>query len=112
MANAGMNREDLIGALAAAMGQGNYSSTKYEESRYDNSTGTLYCQGYIISKSTVDGAKDYFRNAKKKADRAAETDPAARNLALYYQVAVEAIGLMQKETVLTGGKVIAKEENS
>ncbi|MBQ3789772.1 MAG: hypothetical protein II800_02440 [Lachnospiraceae bacterium] len=112
MANAGMNREDLIGALAAAMGQGNYSSTKYEESRYDNSTGTLYCQGYIISKSTVDEAKEFFRNAKKKADRTAETDSSARNLALYYQVAVEAIGLMQKETVLTGGKVIAKGDNT
>lgn len=110
MANAGMNREDLIGALAAAMGQGSFSNTKYEESRYDNSTGTLYCQGYIISKSTVDDALAFFKASKKKTDKMAETDTTLRNQALYYQVAVEAILMMQREAVTNGGKVIAKND--
>ncbi|MCR4762307.1 MAG: hypothetical protein K5696_02145 [Lachnospiraceae bacterium] len=102
-----MNKEDLIGALAAAMGQGGYSTTKYEESRYDSSTGTLYCQGYIISKSSVDEAVEYFRNAKKKCDRMADTDVTMRNAGLYYQVAIEAILMMQKGAIQNGGKVIA-----
>ncbi|MCR5674928.1 MAG: hypothetical protein K6G16_04390 [Lachnospiraceae bacterium] len=110
MANSGLNREDLIGALAAAMGQNNYSSTKYEESRYDVSTGTLYCQGYIISKTSVDEALEFFRAAKKKNERLADTDTAARNAALYYQVAVEAILMMQKTAITNGGKVIAKND--
>ncbi|MBR4529954.1 MAG: hypothetical protein IKO80_06730 [Lachnospiraceae bacterium] len=107
MASQGMNREDLIGALAAAMGQGGYSATKYEESRYDTSTGTLYCQGYIISKTSVDEALEFFRNSKKRSDRMAETDPNARNSSLYFQVAIEAIQMMQKQAILNGGKVIA-----
>ena len=108
MANQGMKREDLIGALAAAMGQGGYASTKYEDARYDVATGTLYCQGYIISKSTVDGALEFFRNSKAKSDKAAETDSSMRNTSLFYQVAIEAIVMMQKGAILSGNKIIAK----
>lgn len=105
-----MKREELIGALAAAMGQGGYSSTKYEDARYDVSTGTLYCQGYIISKSTVDAALDFFKNSKVKCDKMAETDSNMRNTSLFYQVAIEAIVMMQKGAILGGGKVIAPGE--
>ncbi|MCR5178274.1 MAG: hypothetical protein K6C95_04735 [Lachnospiraceae bacterium] len=100
------NREELIGALAAAMGQGAFSSTKYEDARYDMSTGTLYCQGYIISKSTVDAALDYFKASKLKCDKVAENDSSMRNMALYYQVAIEAISMMQKGAILNGGKIV------
>ena len=92
-----MDKSQLIGALASAMGQGNYKMTKYDDSRYDESTRTLYCQGYIISASTIDEALLFFRNAKKKNEKMAETDTTIRNTNLYYQVAIEAIQMMTKK---------------
>ena len=47
-------REALINQLAASMGVGGYTQTKYEESRYDPDTGTFYCNGQIITKNTID----------------------------------------------------------
>ena len=106
-----MKREDLIGALAAAMGQGGYSATKYEDAKYDVSTGTLYCQGYIISKSTVDAALDFFKASKQRSDKLAENDSSMRNTSLFYQVAIEAIVMMQKGAILSGDKIIASGKN-
>lgn len=103
-------KESLISALASAMGQGAYADTKFSESRYDASTGTLFCQGYIISRYTVDEALEYFRKAKAQADRLAESEPAMRNTALYYQTAIEAIAMMQKQAIKNGGRVIARED--
>ncbi len=90
----GFDRESIIGALASAMGQGDYVSTKYEESRYDESTKTLYCQGYMITSSTIDEALNYFIMAKKKNEKLAEADTTVRNTNLYFQVAIEAIKMM------------------
>ncbi|MCR5094014.1 MAG: hypothetical protein K6B72_08580 [Lachnospiraceae bacterium] len=108
--NNSTDREKLITALASAMGQGDYSSTKYSESKYDPTTGTLFCQGYIISKSTVDEALEYFKKAKLRADQSADADNSMRNVALYYQTAIEAIIMMQKKASADGGRVIAKND--
>ncbi len=100
------DREKLIGALAAAMGHSNFAETKYDEAHYDSATGTLYCNGYIISGTTIDEALGFFRDMKEKVDKVAETDSTARNVGLYYQTAIEAIIMMQKSSI--NGKVIVK----
>ena len=88
-----MGREDLINQLAASMGAGDYGRTKYEESRYDPDTGTLYCNGGIISKSTIDEAEKYFKLMQSKCDM---TYPETRQMAAIYEVALEGINQIRK----------------
>lgn len=101
-------KEQLIQALAASLGQNNIDmkDTRYTGGVYDSSTGTLYCQGYIISKCSIEEAKEFFRIAKSKSDRLADTDTVSRNASLYYQTAIEAITLMQKGAMGDGSRYI------
>ena len=57
-------REELINQLAAKMGAGDFAQTKYTESRYDAQTGTLYCDGIMITKPVIEKAEQYFKNLK------------------------------------------------
>ena len=59
-------REELINQLAAKMGAGDFAQTKYTESRYDAQTGTLYCDGIMITKPVIEKAEQYFKNLKSK----------------------------------------------
>ncbi len=99
------NRADLISQLAASMGAGNFASTKYEESRYDADTGTLFCNGMAISKSTADKAIKHFEILEKKCD---QQDSAQRQMAMIYRCAIESIKMMQdpeiKEFLLNKAK--------
>lgn len=88
-----MGREDIINQLAASMGAGDYGRTKYEESRYDPDTGTLYCNGQIISKNMIDDAESYFRQMQSRCDM---TFPESRRMAAIYQVALEGINQIRK----------------
>ncbi|MBR1441586.1 MAG: hypothetical protein IJ589_10235 [Lachnospiraceae bacterium] len=88
------NRADLINQLAASMGAGDYASTRLEESRYDVETGTLYCNGYIISRSILDEAVSHFQGLQAKCDI---KDPAGRKMAMVYEAAIEGIKRMRKE---------------
>ena len=82
------SRSDLINQLAASMGAGDYAKTRFEESRYDPETGTLYCDGYVISKSVIDEAIHHFKLMQGKCDM---NDPASRHMALIYKTAIEGI---------------------
>lgn len=82
------SRTDLINQLAASMGAGDYAKTRFEESRYDPETGTLYCDGYVISKSVIDEAIQHFKLMQSKCDM---SDPASRHMALIYKTALEGI---------------------
>lgn len=86
-------REDLINQLAASMGAGNYAQTKYEESRYDPDTGTLYCNGQIITKNTIDLAEGHFKTMQAKCDL---KTPEGRQMAAIYQVGLEGIKKIRK----------------
>jgi len=88
------NRADLISQLAASMGAGSFASTKYEESRYDADTGTLFCNGMAISKSVADKAIQHFEILEKKCD---QQDSAQRQMAMIYRCAIESIKMMQSE---------------
>lgn len=82
------DRENLINQLAASMGAGAFASTKYEESRYDPQTGTLYCDGIMITKTVIEKAEQHFKTLKSKCSY---TDPASREMAMIYQLALEGI---------------------
>lgn len=86
------DREDLINQLAAKMGAGDFASTKYEESRYDSSTGTLYCDGIMIASTVIDKAETHFKALKSKCSYA---DPSSREMAMIYQVAIEGIKMIK-----------------
>ncbi len=96
-----LNREDIITQLANSMGAGNFAATKYEESRYDSQTGTLYCEGMAISKSTIDKAEQHFRLLKAKCDF---TDPSSREMGMIYQLALEGI-----KQIKNSGKIPAEK---
>lgn len=86
-------REDLINQLAAKMGAGDFAQTKYTESRYDAQTGTLYCDGIMITKPVIEKAEMHFKTLKSKCSY---TDPASREMAMIYQVAIEGIKMIRE----------------
>ncbi len=97
-----MNREDLINQLATSMGA-NAINTNVEESRYDPKTGTLYCDGMIISKGIAEKALKHFSMLESKCDK---SDPLQREQAMIYRCAVESIKMMQNSNV----KLVIKKE--
>ena len=97
------DRSDLINQLAASMGAGQFASTSYEESRFDAETGTLYCNGMVISKSVAEKAIQHFSMLEKKCNI---SDSAQREMAMIYRCAVESIKMMQNPKILA----LLKEE--
>ncbi len=98
------DREDLINQLAAKMGAGDFAQTKYTESRYDSQTGTLYCDGIMITKPVIEKAEQHFRTLKSKCSY---NDPASREMAMIYQVAIEGI-----KKIRDSGQQTMKEDRS
>ncbi len=91
-----IDRENLINALAASMGVAKLDDSRYAASRYDAKTGTLYCNGMAISKSTAEKAIKYFESVERKCN---SDDPDGRELKMIYRCAIEAIRMMQTEKV-------------
>ncbi len=85
-------REDLIYSLARSMGVGDAQKSKYSSGKYNPETGTIYSNGHIISKATIEQAKTYFTNYYRKL--AEKDDEGAKDMALLYEVAMEAINIM------------------
>ena len=98
------DRGDLINQLAASMGAGDFASTKYEDSRYDPKTGTLYCEGIMITKPIIEKAEAHFKSLKAKCNY---NDSASREMAMIYQVAIEGIKRFKAE-----GQETIKEDRS
>ncbi len=97
------DRSDLINQLAASMGAGQFEQTRYEESRFDHETGTLYCNGMVISATVADQAIKHFSAMQKRCDL---NDPASKQMAMIYACAINAIEMMQNPKV----KAFLKEE--
>ena len=85
-------REDLIHSLAKSMGVGDAQKPKYNAGKYNVDTGTIFTNGHVITKVTIDQAKGYFTNQYKKL--AGKDDEGARDMAALYEVAMEAINMM------------------
>ena len=87
-----IGREELIHSLAKSMGVGDAQKSKISSSKYNADAGTLYCNGHVISKSTIDQAKLYFTSQYRKL--AVKDDEGAKDLATLYEVAAEAISIL------------------
>ncbi len=98
------DRMDLINQLATSMGAGSFAATKYEESRYDPKTGTLYCDGIMIASTVIEKAESHLKALKAKCSYA---DPASREMAMIYQVALEGI-----KRIKDSGQDTIKEDKS
>lgn len=89
-----MNREKIIESLAASYGISSGKDTRYSDSRFDASTGTLYCEGMAITKSTVIKALEYFSKQKDYLKGIAEREPATVDNYLNSVVAYNAIAML------------------
>ncbi|MBE5826222.1 MAG: hypothetical protein E7307_06240 [Butyrivibrio sp.] len=85
-------REDLIYSLARSMGMGESQKAKSSSGKYNAETGTIYSNGHMISKAAIEQAKVYFTAQYRKM--AEIDDENTRQMAMLYEVAMEAIGMM------------------
>ncbi|MEE3496511.1 MAG: hypothetical protein VZR06_15230 [Butyrivibrio sp.] len=85
-------REDLIHSLAKSMGVGDAQKARGTSGKYNAETGTMYCNGHIISRTTIEQASAYFNSQYR---RLAEIDDEnVKQMASIYEVAKEAINMI------------------
>ncbi len=103
-------REDLIYSLAKSMGMGDAQKAKYSASKFNADTGTIFCNGHVISRTTIDQAKSYFTTQYRKL--AEKDDEGAKDMARLYEVAMEAINMMLENATKApeGGAVMDKPQ--
>ena len=88
------NKEELIKSLASSFGMQDSFSTRYSESKFDPATGTLYCEGITIPKSTMQKALEYFSKQKEYSKSLASKEPALMDQYLINVVAANAIMML------------------
>jgi hypothetical protein len=74
------------------MGMGDAQKPKYSASKFNSETGTIYCNGHMISRATIEQARAYFAAQYRKL--AEKDDEGAREMSMLYEVAMEAINMM------------------
>ncbi|WP_026661964.1 hypothetical protein [Butyrivibrio proteoclasticus] len=87
-----LGREDLIHSLAKSMGMGDAQKAKYTAGKYNADTGSIFSNGHVINKQTIEQSRLYFLNQYRKL--ASKDDEGAKDLAAIYEVAFEAINMM------------------
>ncbi len=87
-----LGREDLIHSLAKSMGMGDAQKTKIASGKYNVDSGTIFSNGHVITKHTIEQSRLYFLNQYRKL--AEKDDEGAKELAAIYEVAFEAISMM------------------
>lgn len=85
-------REDLIQSLAKSMGMGDSQKKAFSGGKYNAETGTMYSNGHMITKHTMDQARSYFTAQYRRL--AEKDDEGAKDLAGLYEVAMECIGIV------------------
>ena len=96
------NRAAMIEALARSAGLGDAFMTLYGNAKFNPETGTIYCNGHVISRETVENAKNYCEGMARHYWESTDSD--ARNMALIFETAAEAIKFMQDQTINKDGK--------
>lgn len=85
---------DLIRQLASSFGMADTYNTRIEGSRYDPATGTLYCDGMAVSKTSLESALDFFARQKDYFRAMASKDSTSMEQFINYSVAYNAIVMM------------------
>ena len=88
------SKADVIQALAATAGASPDKLRKYAESKWDEATGTYYCNGKMFSKLSIFRSKNYFADQAAKYSAIGTQD--AKELAQMYDLAYEAISELEK----------------
>ena len=87
-----LGREDLIHSLAKSMGMGDAQKTSYNSGKYNPDTGNIFSNGHVITRATIEQSRQYFLHQYKRL--ASTDDEGAKDLANFYEVALEAINMM------------------
>lgn len=93
-----MDKQNIIMQLASSMGHGTAVTTLHGPSRYDAGTKTLYCDGKVIGKASIEDAKLYFEEQKaylKASPNGSLQD--ANTYISYFDTAIEAITWMLEQ---------------
>ncbi len=73
-------------------------NSRIEGSRYDASTGTLYCDGMAVSKTSVETALGFFEKQRDYYRSMASKDNSYMEQFLDYSVAYNAIVMMMTKS--------------
>lgn len=107
-----MDKSAIIESLAMEMGMGKLNDTKYGVERYDPDTGTLYCNGTMISKNTIEDAKNYLRQQiATYQNRVNSGIKQAADLATIYQIALTGVQFLQTEGERTKHELIIEKNH-
>ena len=88
-----VGREDLIHSLAKSMGVGGEAQkNQYVATKYNSDSGTIFTNGHMINKTTIEQARQYFTVQYRRL--AEKDDEGAKDMAGIYEVAMEAINMM------------------
>ena len=87
-----LGREDLIHSLAKSMGMVDSQKAKFSSGQYNPESGSIFSNGHVLSKRTIEQSRLYFLNQYKKL--AEMDDEGAKELADIYEVAYEAISML------------------
>ena len=85
---------DLIRQLASSFGMAETLESKRSGSRYDEATGTLYCDGIAVSKTSLESALAFFEKQRDYYRAQAARDSTFRDQFINFSVAYNAIWLM------------------
>lgn len=92
---------ELIRQLATSFGMADTYNSRIEGSRYDAATGTLYCDGIAVPKSSIEKAIDFFEKQRDYYRSMASKDNAAMEQFINFSVAYNAITMMMAQKTET-----------
>ncbi|MCR5511436.1 hypothetical protein SAMN02910292_01174 [Lachnospiraceae bacterium XBB2008] len=88
---------ELIRQLATSFGMADTYNSRIEGSRFDPATGTLYCDGIAVPKSSIESAEEFFAKQRDYYRSMAGKDSAAMEQFINFSVAYNAIVMMMAQ---------------
>ena len=88
-------REKLIKELAEQAGLTDTTGSRYGHSRYDASTGTLYCEGIALPHSSLEKVRDYYKDQMYRYRDLANRDKTIMEVYIRNAVAYNAICMLE-----------------
>ncbi len=88
-------KTDLINSLAEHMGLQDVHNTKYSMSRYDASTGTLYCEGMTLPHSSLERVKTWYKMQMLTFRDMFSRDESLKEMYINYAVAYNALCMLE-----------------
>ena len=90
-----VDRKDLITGLAEAMGVTEGIDTRFSGSKYDDVTGTYYCDGIPLPHSSIENIKSWYKGQMEMYRLQAHEGGVKREYFMRYAVAYNAICMLE-----------------